>query len=70
MITYLESFFERSQPLVNLAEIKKGAESEFNHAWKSGSLPGWNFKVEETTNIDLFCVACNMSSLSLHVLYC
>ncbi|KND01586.1 SF3a splicing factor complex subunit PRP9 [Spizellomyces punctatus DAOM BR117] len=59
--TYLESFFERSQPLFDLRETRQGVMATFEPSWEAGTVVGWrqDGAMEIDQNAELFCPACN-----------
>lgn len=44
---YLEGFFTRVKPLMNLTEFKQNATDEFTKNWESGTLSGWEEEIAE-----------------------
>ncbi|KAJ9049765.1 Pre-mRNA-splicing factor sap61 [Entomophthora muscae] len=53
--SYLESFFERAQPLIDYRSHLLKIEARFEEDWKAGQIPGWRKVVDDP----LFCKACN-----------
>lgn len=41
LVAYLESFYERTQPLAQLGKHWEKLEAEFAEQWAAGSVPGW-----------------------------
>uniref|UniRef100_A0A7S2W3N3 Matrin-type domain-containing protein n=1 Tax=Rhizochromulina marina TaxID=1034831 RepID=A0A7S2W3N3_9STRA len=42
LLDYLESFFQRAQPLVDFASISSERSTAFQEAWEKGTVPGWS----------------------------
>ncbi len=41
LLTYLEQFYERTNPLGSLAKVYGKLEGEFDSAFEEGQVPGW-----------------------------
>lgn len=41
LLSYLESFYERAQPLSSLSKHYFKLEEEFEHRWVCAEIPGW-----------------------------
>jgi splicing factor 3A subunit 3 len=41
LLAYLESFFDRSQPLQSLEKLHRKAEEAFEEKWAAGGVAGW-----------------------------
>lgn len=55
--SYLESFFERTRPLFNLASFCKEQTAEFEALWESASVPGWE-EISNKESDDMYCGPC------------
>lgn len=53
--SYLESFFDRAQPLVDYRSHLQQIQASFEEDWAAGQIPGWRRVVDDP----LFCKACN-----------
>ncbi|KAI0220274.1 Pre-mRNA-splicing factor sap61, partial [Massospora cicadina] len=53
--SYLESFFQRAQPLVDYRSHLLKIEARFEEDWKAGQIPGWRKVVDDP----LFCKVCH-----------
>jgi len=57
---YLETFFERTQPLFDLLQLQRDTICDFDRLWSQGIYPRWERvgdNLDESSK-DLFCVAC------------
>ncbi|RKP14554.1 splicing factor 3a subunit 3 [Piptocephalis cylindrospora] len=62
---YLESFLQRTQPLLDTQEIQEEVEASFTDRWAAGTVPGWEKVCEELSHQDtsssdpsLYCTPC------------
>ncbi|RKP10819.1 splicing factor 3a [Thamnocephalis sphaerospora] len=57
---YFEDFFQRTQPLLDLEELRQSALAEFEKHWAEGTFPGWDAQPEADNDEQnsLFCLAC------------
>lgn len=66
LLSYLSSFYEKTQPLGDLDEVLKQADSEFAKAWEEGKVEGWAKPSEEGAEKKegegIWCAACEFSA--------
>ncbi len=41
LLSYLESFYQRTQPLASLSRQYSKLEEDLRHDWAEGTVPGW-----------------------------
>ena len=60
LAAYLQGFFERTSPLVDLDPLLARLRARFEKEWKAGTLPGWGGDDDSGASTeDHFCAPCN-----------
>lgn len=63
---YLESWFERAQPLYDLESLQTNAAETFEKLWETGMVPGWSSTGQAEGSEGLFCAACGFFGCADH----
>ena len=58
LLSYMQSFFTRTQPLFNIGQLEEMSNSNFEERWKNKNIKGWEFIPVSLRTTPLYCLPC------------